>query len=121
MHAKRVHFLQVTQREIVRINKFEQRPTPGKDIRSQMMPNKMPESEARKVLMLVVSFRFCRRTHTAASSYPAWMSLLLHPPSDCKGSLCLQDLLEKTLMLDPAKRLRPSEALKHPFCDLARK
>jgi len=32
-----------------------------------------------------------------------------------------QDLLEKTLMLDPAKRLRPSEALKHPFCDLSRK
>jgi len=75
---------QVTQREIVRIIKFEQRPVPGKDIRSQLMPNKMPESETRKVLMLA-------------------------------------DLLEKTLMLDPAKRLRPSEALKHPFCDLSRK
>ncbi|KAL1495496.1 hypothetical protein AB1Y20_016861 [Prymnesium parvum] len=74
----------VTQREIVRIIKFEQRPVPGKDIRSQLMPNKMPESETRKVLMLA-------------------------------------DLLEKTLMLDPAKRLRPSEALKHPFCDLSRK
>jgi len=74
----------VTQREIIRTIKFEQRPTPGKDIRTQMMPTKLPEAEARKVLMLA-------------------------------------DLLEKTLMLDPAKRLRPSEALKHPFCDLSRK
>ena len=47
--------LQVTQREIVRIIKFEQRPTPGKDIRTQLMPGKMPESEARKVFMLAVS------------------------------------------------------------------
>jgi len=74
----------VTQREIIRIIKFEQRPLPGKDIRTQLMPTKIPESEARKVQMLA-------------------------------------DLLEKTLMLDPAKRLRPSEALKHPFCDLSRK
>ena len=33
----------------------------------------------------------------------------------------LQDLLEKALMVDPAKRLTPAQALKHPFCDLSRK
>ena len=33
----------------------------------------------------------------------------------------LADLLEKALMLDPSKRMRPSEALKHPFCDVSRK
>jgi len=74
----------VTQREIVRIIKFEQRPLPGKDIKSQLIPTKMADSEARKLVMLA-------------------------------------DLLEKTLMLDPAKRLTPSQALKHPFCDLSRK
>jgi len=74
----------VTQREIVRIIKFEQRPLPGKDIKSQLIPTKMADSEARKLVMLA-------------------------------------DLLEKALMLDPAKRLTPSQALKHPFCDLSRK
>lgn len=74
----------VTQREIVRIVRFEQRPTPGKDIRSLLMPIKLPEAEMRKVLQLA-------------------------------------DLLEKTLMLDPAKRISPAEALKHPFCDPARR
>ena len=66
---------QVTQREIIRTVKFEQRATPGKDIRSQLMPNKIADSEARKLLMLA-------------------------------------DLLEKALMLDPAKRMTPSQALK---------
>jgi len=74
----------VTGREIVRIIKFEQRPSLGKDLKSMLMPTKLPEAEARKVLQLA-------------------------------------DLLDKALMLDPAKRLRPSEALKHPFCDVSRK
>ena len=73
-----------TQREIIRTIKFEQRPMPGKDLRSLLRPQKLPESEARKVLQLA-------------------------------------DLLDKALMLDPAKRLTPSQALKHPFCDLSRK
>jgi serine/threonine-protein kinase PRP4 len=44
----------VTQREIIRIIKFEQRPTPGKDIRTQLIPNKMADpAELRKSQMLV--------------------------------------------------------------------
>ena len=74
----------VSGREIQRIIKFEQRPLPGKDLRSLLMPTKLPESEARKVIQLA-------------------------------------DLLDKALMLDPAKRLTPSQALKHPFCDVTRK
>merc|ERR1740130_1712918 len=74
----------VSGREIVRTIKFEQRPTAGKDLRNLLMPTKLPESEAKKVLQLA-------------------------------------DLLEKALMLDPSKRLSPSQALKHPFCDLTRK
>jgi len=74
----------VSGREIVRIIKFEQRPLPGKDLKSLLMPTKLPEAEARKVMQLA-------------------------------------DLLEKALMLDPSKRMRPSEALKHPFCDVSRK
>ena len=71
----------VTGREIIRVLKFEQRPTPGKELRAQLMPQKLPEAEAKKVVQLV-------------------------------------DLLEKSLMLDPAKRLTPAHALKHPFCDV---
>ena len=74
----------VSGREIVRVIKFEQRPVGGKDLKSQCLPNKLPEAETRKVLALV-------------------------------------DLLEKTLMLDPAKRCGPSDALKHPFCDPTKK
>lgn len=74
----------VTGREILRIIKFEQRPVPGKDLKSLLMPVKLPEGEARKVMQLA-------------------------------------DLIEKGLMLDPSKRLRPSEALKLPFCDPTRK
>ena len=74
----------VTNREITRLIKFEQRPVAGKDLRSLLMPTKLPEAETRKILMLA-------------------------------------DLLEKTLMLDPSKRLTPSQALKHPFCDLSRR
>jgi serine/threonine-protein kinase PRP4 len=74
----------VSGREIVRVLKFEQRPMPGKDLKSLLMPMKLPEAEARKVMQLA-------------------------------------DLLEKALMLDPSKRLTPSEALKHPFCDVSRK
>jgi len=70
----------VSGREIQRTIKFEQRPLPGKDLRSLLMPTKLPEAEARKVIQLA-------------------------------------DLLDKALMLDPAKRLTPSQALKHPFCD----
>lgn len=74
----------MTGREIIRIIKYEQRPLPGKDLKTLLCPSKMSEGETRKLLMLA-------------------------------------DLLEKTLMLDPAKRLTPSQALKHPFCDLTRK
>ena len=74
----------VSGREIVRTIKFEQRPTLGKDLKTLIMPTKLPESEAKKVLQLA-------------------------------------DLLEKALMLDPSKRLSPSQALKHPFCDVSRK
>jgi len=74
----------VTQREIVRTIKFEQRPLPGKDLKTLLMPGKVNEAEQRKIYMLA-------------------------------------DLLEKCLMLDPSKRLNPSQAMKHPFCDLARK
>lgn len=31
--------------------------------------------------------------------------------------LQLVDLLEKMMALDPTKRLTPSQALKHPFCE----
>lgn len=68
----------------MRTIKFEQRATVGKDLRTLLMPSKLPESEARKVMQLA-------------------------------------DLLEKALMLDPSKRLTPSQALKHPFCDVTRK
>ena len=64
----------------MRLVKFEQRPAAGKELRAQLMPQKLPEAEGRKVLQLV-------------------------------------DLLEKSLMLDPAKRATPSLALKLPFCD----
>ena len=70
----------VSGRDIVRIIKYEQRPMPGKDLRTLLMPQKLAESEARKVQLLA-------------------------------------DLLDKALTLDPSKRLRPSEALKHHFCD----
>ena len=73
----------VTGREVVRSIRFEQRPMPGKDLRSLLLPVKLQESESRKVLQLA-------------------------------------ELLEKALTLDPAKRLRPSEALKHSFCDPTR-
>merc|ERR1719440_2023512 len=71
----------VSGREIQRIIKFVERPLPGKDLRSLLMPTKLPEAEARKVMQLA-------------------------------------DLLDKALMLDPSKRLTPSQALKHPFCQL---
>ena len=74
----------VSGREIVRTIKFEQRPIPGRDLRTLCMPTKLPETEAKKALQLA-------------------------------------DLLEKALMLDPGKRLTPSQALKHPFCDVGRK
>ena len=60
--------------------KFEQRAYPGKELKTTLMPSKVPDVEARKVLQLA-------------------------------------DFLEKCLMLDPSKRLNPSQALKHPFCD----
>jgi len=69
----------VTGREIIRTLKFEHQARPGKDLRSLLMPVKLPESEARKVMQLA-------------------------------------DLLEKCLMLDPAKRMKPVDALRHPFC-----
>lgn len=119
----------MTQREIIRTIKFEQRPTPGKDIRTQMMPNKLPEAEARKVLMLAVSGR--HRKPVCRGGVPRWLfcraarflqtAAAAYVHSTNRPSQCAQDLLEKTLMLDPGKRLRPSEALKHPFCDLSRK
>ena len=36
---------------------------------------------------------------------------------EARKVLQLADFLEKCLMLDPSKRLNPSQALKHPFCD----
>ena len=39
----------VTGREILRTIKFEQRATLGKDLKTLLMPTKLPESEARKV------------------------------------------------------------------------
>jgi len=74
----------VSGREIQRTIKYEQRPMAGKDLRTLLMPVKLPEAEARKVMQLA-------------------------------------DLLDKALMLDPSKRLTPSQALKHPFCDVTRK
>ena len=74
----------VSGREIQRIIKFEQRPWAGKDLKTLLMPQKLPEAEARKVLQLA-------------------------------------DLLDKMLMLDPTKRLTPSQALKHPFCDVTKR
>jgi len=41
----------------------------------------------------------------------------LYPPQVAM----LVDLLDRALQLDPSKRLKPSEALRHPFCDLTRK
>merc|ERR1719263_1048111 len=35
----------VTGREIIRLIKFEQRPSPGKDLRSLLMPVNLPEAE----------------------------------------------------------------------------
>jgi serine/threonine-protein kinase PRP4 len=70
----------VSGREVIRTIKFEQRAYPGKELKTTLMPSKVPDVEARKVLQLA-------------------------------------DFLEKCLMLDPSKRLNPSQALKHPFCD----
>ena len=39
------------------------------------------------------------------------------PDVEARKVLQLADFLEKCLMLDPSKRLNPSQALKHPFCD----
>merc|ERR1712060_25418 len=36
----------VTQREIIRLIKFEQRPVPGHDLRSLLMPTKLREADA---------------------------------------------------------------------------
>jgi len=44
----------VTQREIVRTIKFEQRPLPGKDLKTLLMPGKVNEAEQRKIYMLAV-------------------------------------------------------------------
>jgi len=74
----------VTGREVIRTIKFENRAVPGHDLRSQLMPTKLPEAEAKKGMQFA-------------------------------------DLLERCLMLDPSKRLKPADALKHPFCDLSRK
>ena len=76
--------VQVTQREIIRTIKFEQRPTPGKDIRTQMMPTKLPEAEARKVLMPAVRRpcppRFAKEACHVRSC--AWVPpMLLQPPN----------------------------------------
>ena len=76
----------VTGREVIRLIKFEQKPTQGKDLRTLLMPNKAAVD-----------------------------------PSEGKKAFMLADLLEKALILDPSKRLTPSQALKHPFCDLNRK
>ena len=74
----------VTNREVIRLIKFEQKPLPGKDMRTLCVPDKLSEAEKRKHLQLA-------------------------------------DLLEKTLMLDPSKRMTPAQALKHPFCEVSRK
>ena len=74
----------VTGREVIRLIKFEQKPMPGKDMKTLCVPDKLSEAEKRKHLQLA-------------------------------------DLLEKTLMLDPSKRMTPAQALKHPFCDVSRK
>ena len=74
----------VSGREIQRLIKFGPNPLPGKELRSLLMPQKLPEAEARKVLQLA-------------------------------------GLLEKSLTLDPTKRLTPSQALKLPLCDTSRK
>ena len=58
--------------------------SPLKELRTLLMPQKLPEAEARKVLQLA-------------------------------------DLLDKSLTLDPSKRLTPSQALKLPLCDPSRK
>ena len=42
----------VTGREVIRLIKFEQRPTLGHDLRSLLMPTKLPEADAKKALML---------------------------------------------------------------------
>eukprot|EP00964_Phaeocystis_antarctica_P050439 scaffold29301_cov52-Phaeocystis_antarctica.AAC.1 len=44
----------VSGREIVRTIKFEQRPTLGKDLKTLIMPTKLPESEAKKVLTITL-------------------------------------------------------------------
>ena len=41
--------------------------------------------------------------------------------AEARKVVMLADFLDKALTLDPAKRLKPAEALKHPFCDLNRK
>ena len=38
-----------------------------------------------------------------------------HSAEDPKHTAQLADLLEKMLALDPDKRIRPKDALKHPF------
>jgi len=72
----------VSGREVIRTIKFENRPVPGHDLKSLLMPNKqsLPESEAKRAVMLADLLEKCLMLDPSKRMTPA--QALKHPFCD---------------------------------------
>jgi len=70
----------VSGREIIRLIKFEQRPVPGHDLRSLLMPTKLPEAEAKKAIMCADLLEKCLMLDPTKRFTPS--QVLKHPFCD---------------------------------------